>query len=95
MLQASGLQLQAELQAVSFKLAKLLILVLLLICTFILFYDFDSSPIAAASIAQVYSAKLKENNKAVAIKVVRPGIKKIIERDISLMKRMESFEERK
>ena len=54
----------------------------------ILFDDFDSSPIAAASIAQVYSAKLKENNKAVAIKVVRPGIKKIIERDISLMKRI-------
>ena len=61
----------------------------------ILFDDFDSSPIAAASIAQVYSAKLKENNKAVAIKVVRPGIKKIIERDISLMKRIASFAERK
>ena len=32
MLQASGLQLQAELQAVSFKLAKLLMLVFMLIC---------------------------------------------------------------
>ena len=48
----------------------------------ILFEDFDLTPIAAASIAQVYSAKLKENQKPVAIKIVRPGIKKKIERDI-------------
>ena len=59
------------------------------------FEDFDSSPIAAASIAQVYSAKLKESQKTVAIKVVRPGIRKIIERDISLMKRIASFAEKK
>ena len=59
------------------------------------FEDFNSSPIAAASIAQVYSAKLKESQKTVAIKVVRPGIRKIIERDISLMKRIASFAEKK
>ena len=59
------------------------------------FEDFNSSPIAAASIAQVYSAKIKESQKTVAIKVVRPGIRKIIERDISLMKRIASFAEKK
>ena len=61
----------------------------------ILFEDFDLTPIAAASIAQVYSAKLKENQKPVAIKIVRPGIKKKIERDISLMKRIATFAEKR
>ena len=46
------------------------------------FSNFDSKPIAAASIAQVYSADLAEGGNPVAIKVVRPGIKKIIKRDI-------------
>jgi len=53
-----------------------------------IFTDFDPSPIAAASIAQVYSAKLKDTKEKVAIKVVRPGIDKAIDRDISLMKKM-------
>ena len=53
-----------------------------------LFTDFDPSPIAAASIAQVYSAKLKDSKEKVAIKVVRPGIDKAIDRDISLMKKI-------
>ena len=39
------------------------------------FSDFDEKPIAAASIAQVYSAKLAEDGSPVAIKVVRPGIR--------------------
>ena len=52
------------------------------------FSDFDNQPIAAASIAQVYSANLIDGDDPVAIKVVRPGIKKVIERDISLMKRL-------
>ena len=53
-----------------------------------LFTDFDPNPIAAASIAQVYSAKLKDSKEKVAIKVVRPGIDKAIDRDISLMKKI-------
>ena len=53
------------------------------------------TPIAAASIAQVYSAKLKENQEPLAIKIVRPGIKKKIERDISLMKRIATFAEKR
>ena len=40
--------------------------------------NFESKPIAAASIAQVYSAELKENNREVVLKVVRPGIKKLL-----------------
>ena len=53
-----------------------------------LFTDFDPSPIAAASIAQVYSENLKDSKEKVAIKVVRPGIDKAIDRDISLMKKI-------
>ena len=52
------------------------------------FSEFESTPIAAASIAQVYSAKLRRGGSEVAIKVVRPGIQKKIKRDISLMKRL-------
>ena len=56
--------------------------------------NFESKPIAAASIAQVYSAELKENNREVVLKVVRPGIKKIIKRDISLMRRIALYAEK-
>ena len=53
-----------------------------------IFSDFDRTLIAAASIAQVYPATLKQGGHKVAVKVVRPGILKAIERDISLMKRL-------
>ena len=45
-----------------------------------------SDPIAAASIAQVHKAKIKEDNiiKNVAIKVLRPNIKKIFNEEIDL-----------
>ena len=59
------------------------------------FLDFNPSPLAAASIAQVYSAKLKEDHKDVVIKVVRPGIKNTILSDISLMRRIANFAEKK
>ena len=59
-----------------------------------LFSEFQEAPIAAASIAQVYKATLKENGNPVAIKVVRPGIGKKIHRDISLMKRLTVFIEK-
>ena len=44
----------------------------------------SDDPIAAASVAQVYSAKLK-SGESVVIKVLRPKIEKIINADISLM----------
>ena len=37
------------------------------------FDDFDIQPLASASIAQVHTARLKENGKEVVIKVIRPG----------------------
>lgn len=48
------------------------------------FKSFDEVPMAAASIAQVHSAVLK-NGDEVVVKVVRPNIQKIILRDIQLM----------
>lgn len=49
------------------------------------FQQFDDDPLASASIAQVHSAILK-NGDSVIVKVVRPNIKKEIEKDIKLMK---------
>ena len=60
-----------------------------------IFNNFNFDPLAAASIAQVYAAELKEEEKEVVVKVVRPGIKKIILRDISLMKRIARFAEKR
>jgi len=49
-----------------------------------LFKEFDSEPLASASIAQVHTAVLK-NGKQAIVKVVRPGIDKTIRHDIDLM----------
>jgi ubiquinone biosynthesis protein len=46
--------------------------------------EFDSVPLASASIAQVHAAKLK-NGTEVVIKVLRPDVLPIIQRDISLL----------
>jgi ubiquinone biosynthesis protein len=48
------------------------------------FVKFNKIPIAAASLAQVYRAELS-GHRVAAVKVERPGIRKIIERDIHLM----------
>ncbi|PWQ94107.1 ubiquinone biosynthesis regulatory protein kinase UbiB [Leucothrix arctica] len=48
------------------------------------FKRFDREPLAAASIAQVYSASLQDG-KEVVVKVVRPNIENIIQQDIDLM----------
>ncbi len=50
----------------------------------VLFKSFDDTPIASASIAQVHGIKLHDGTEAI-VKVLRPGIKKTIDRDISLM----------
>lgn len=48
------------------------------------FARFDEAPIAAATIAQVHGAQLKEG-KEVVVKIVRPGIRALIRRDIEVM----------
>jgi len=49
------------------------------------FKDFDLSPLASASIAQVHTAKLNDGRDMI-VKVVRPGIEKTIRRDLGIMK---------
>jgi ubiquinone biosynthesis protein len=48
------------------------------------FARFDEQPIAAATIAQVHGAQLKDG-KEVVVKIVRPGIRSQIERDLEVM----------
>ena len=50
----------------------------------VLFTRFDTEPLASASIAQVHSAVLRDG-RDVVVKVVRPGIAKVIRRDLSLL----------
>jgi ubiquinone biosynthesis protein len=48
------------------------------------FGSFDEQPLAAATIAQVHAATLKDGREVV-VKVVRPGIRRLIERDLEVM----------
>jgi len=58
-----------------------------------LFAFFSETPVAAASIGQVHKAELKDG-EMVAVKVQRPGIKKIIEIDLEIMLHMATLVER-
>ncbi|MEQ1674185.1 MAG: ubiquinone biosynthesis regulatory protein kinase UbiB, partial [Candidatus Nitrotoga sp.] len=49
-----------------------------------IFIRFDETPIASASVAQVHFAMLK-NGREVAVKILRPGIERIIAHDIALL----------
>jgi ubiquinone biosynthesis protein len=48
------------------------------------FAEFDEAPLAAASIAQVHAARLRSGEEVV-IKVIRPGVRALIERDLEVM----------
>lgn len=50
-----------------------------------LFTSFEEKPIASASLAQVHRASLP-NGTSVAVKVQRPGIKSVIDADMSILK---------
>ncbi len=53
-----------------------------------LFADFDLTPLASASIAQVHTAKLRQDDGSfadVVIKVIRPDIRQLIDADLQLM----------
>lgn len=51
-----------------------------------IFCETSSTPIASASLGQVYGAKLIDSNKEVIIKVQRPYLKELIEEDVSILK---------
>jgi len=55
-----------------------------------IFKKFEPKPIAAASLSQVHKAILP-NDEVVAVKIQRPGIEKIIESDLEILKHLASF----
>jgi ubiquinone biosynthesis protein len=62
-----------------------------------IFEEFDEVPIASASIAQVHFATLRTAEgrvREVAVKVLRPGMRNVIEKDLALMAMMASWVER-
>jgi ubiquinone biosynthesis protein len=58
-----------------------------------LFQSFDLTPLASASIAQVHAATLHDGSEVV-VKVVRPGIRKQLRRDIDLLYSIANLAER-
>ena len=57
------------------------------------FASFDTEPLAAASIAQVHTATLKDG-RSVIVKVLRPGVKKRIQSDMAVLYAMAGLAER-
>jgi ubiquinone biosynthesis protein len=49
-----------------------------------LFAEFETEPLASASVAQVHGARLADG-RAVVVKVLRPGIERVIRQDIALL----------
>jgi ubiquinone biosynthesis protein len=58
-----------------------------------LYDDFEETPVAAASLAQVHRARMK-NGEEVAVKVQRPGIEEVIDADIRVLRRLAALAER-
>ncbi|MEU4288041.1 AarF/UbiB family protein [Kribbella sp. NPDC026596] len=58
-----------------------------------LYADFDIEPLASASVAQVYTARLPHGPRVV-VKVQRPGIATVVERDLDIVSRLARLLER-
>ena len=61
------------------------------------FAHFDRTPVASASIAQVHFAVIRDregNEREVAVKVLRPGMKTVIDKDLALMHMMAGWVEK-
>jgi ubiquinone biosynthesis protein len=62
-----------------------------------IFVEFTHKPVASASIAQVHFAVIKDNQgvtREVAVKVLRPGMLTVIDKDLSLMRMMAGWVDR-
>ena len=64
-----------------------------------LFHEFDETPLAAASVAQVHTARLKPQDEGdpgfeVVVKVLRPGVMERVEKDVALLRALAEFAER-
>ncbi|WP_273452337.1 ubiquinone biosynthesis regulatory protein kinase UbiB [Nevskia ramosa] len=64
-----------------------------------LFHEFDEAPLAAASVAQVHTARLKPQDDGdpgfeVVVKVLRPGVMERVEKDVALLRALAEFAER-
>lgn len=60
------------------------------------FIEFERTPVASASIAQVHFARLRDRHgveREVAVKVLRPGMLAVIEKDLGLMRTMAGWVE--
>ena len=57
------------------------------------FEEFEETPLASASIAQVHTARLKDGTEVV-IKVLRPNVRYFIERDVNLLYTVAGLAER-
>ena len=57
------------------------------------FERFDAEPLAAASIAQVHTAKLKAGTEVI-VKVLRPGVLEQIERDLDVLRTLAGLADR-
>jgi ubiquinone biosynthesis protein len=49
------------------------------------FEDFDKKPAASGSIAQVHRARMKGSGETVAVKVLKPGTREIVEIDLAII----------
>ncbi|TCC42131.1 ABC1 kinase family protein [Kribbella speibonae] len=58
-----------------------------------LYAEFDPEPLAAASVAQVYTARLHTSDDVV-VKVQRPGIAGVVDRDLDIVRRLARLLER-
>ena len=55
-----------------------------------LFVDFERTPLAAASLGQVYCAKLPDGTP-VCVKVLRPGVEEVVDTDLDILRTQARF----